>query len=525
MHGTSASWIPMVALAPIGLMLATAMASRFRPTALSSLVGWAVWVTVPVAAMLAAAVAVGGALATPALDVRGFGLSLRADALNVVLYAMVSLLGVVLVRFSRTYLEGDPRRPVFLGRLGATLGAVQLLLLAGSLPLFFAAWVVTSLALHGLLVFYPERPRARIAATKKFIVARIGDATLLLAFLLLYRAFGTADLGALLGAATEATPGAGVPGVGLSVHVAAFLLAVAALFKSAQFPTHGWLVEVMETPTPVSALLHAGILNAGPFLVLRFAAVMELAPGAAVLLVAVGGFTAVFASLVLLTQPSVKVALGYSSAAHMGFTLFVAGLGVYAAAVLHLVGHSFYKAHAFLSSGSAVDVARARHVPVPARLRSPLRIAVSFAASLVVYLAVAGVMGVQPSERPELFAVGAVIVLGLAQLLLPVLDSAATRAGAVRTALAAGVIAVAFFGMESAAHRVLEAALPVPSEPHLASLAAAVVVLLAFAGAIVAQMMLPTFESPRTRAAYVHLRNGLYANAAFDRLVGALRRA
>ncbi len=127
----------------------------------------------------------------------------------------------------------------------------------------------------------------------------------------------------------------------------------------------------METPTPVSALLHAGILNAGPFIAIRMAFVIDGANLATTLLIVVGGLTAVFASVVLLTQPSVKVALGYSSAAHMGFMLMVCGMGIYPAALLHLVAHSFYKAHAFLSSGSAIDEARAAKVALPPTTRQP----------------------------------------------------------------------------------------------------------------------------------------------------------
>ena len=135
---------------------------------------------------------------------------------------------------------------------------------------------------------------------------------------------------------------------------AAALLAIAALLKSAQFPTHGWLTEVMETPTPVSALLHAGVVNAGGFLLIRFADVMLQAPVVLAVLVMVGGFTALFGSLVMLTQSAVKTSLAWSTVAQMGFMILQCGLALFPIALLHIVAHSLYKAHAFLASGSAI---------------------------------------------------------------------------------------------------------------------------------------------------------------------------
>lgn len=295
--------LPPAALALVGILALARPGSRPQPvldgTAWASVLGLAV---APVLILLTAT-ADGGARVSPLLGAEGLGLSIRLDALSVTIFTMVALLGFVVLRFSRTYLDGDARQGAFLGRMGVTIASVQLLVLSGNLVLFVGAWIATSLSLHTLLVFYPERPAARIAARKKFIAARIGDACLIGAAVLLYDRFGTGDLGRVFELAAAA-------GADVWVEGATVLVATAALFKSAQFPTHGWLVEVMETPTPVSALLHAGILNAGPFLIMRFAGVMEAAHLAPVLLIIGGGFTALFASVVLLTQPTVKVALG-----------------------------------------------------------------------------------------------------------------------------------------------------------------------------------------------------------------------
>ncbi|MEM7676573.1 MAG: proton-conducting transporter membrane subunit, partial [Myxococcota bacterium] len=467
------AFLPLIALVYPACLIAIWLGSMLRPgrppRALKKATAAASYVGIAVAVVLSGVVATYGAMTSPLLGMEELGASVRLDALSVVIFSMVALLAVVILRFSRTYLEGDARQGVFIGRMALTIATVQVLVVSGNLALFVAAWIATSLSLHTLLVFYADRPAAVAAAKKKFIAARIGDVCLIVAAALLYGQFGTGDLGTIFSKASEVSSN-------LQLEIATGLLAIASLFKSAQFPTHGWLVEVMETPTPVSALLHAGILNAGPFLIIRFASVMTLSTSAAVCLIVMGGFTALFASIVLLTQPSVKVALGYSSAAHMGFMLFVCGLGVYPAAVLHLVAHSFYKAHAFLSSGSVVDVARAKAVRVPGRLRSPLRALASVAVATGIYWGTATLLGFTPTENVALLAVGAILVMGLTQLLVPALDSAGTAQGMARTTGLAVMVTLAFFSLEEGAHRLLVDSLPATTHPDLVIMALAGVV-------------------------------------------------
>ncbi len=143
------------------------------------------------------------------------------------------------------------------------------------------------------------------------------------------------------------------------------LLAFAAILKTAQLPLHGWLIQVMEAPTPVSALLHAGVVNMGGFVLLRVAELIGLVPSAQWLLVIVGSLTAVLAGMVMLTRISIKVRLAWSTCAQMGFMLMEIGLGLYELALLHLVAHSLYKAYAFLSSGEAVERARLHDFQAP----------------------------------------------------------------------------------------------------------------------------------------------------------------
>ena len=262
----------------------------------------------------------------------------------------------MVIHYSRNYLEGDRDQGRFIKWLCLTLACVLMLILSGHLVQFVLAWIATSLCLHRLLLFYPARPGAVLAARKKFVASRIGDLCLIAAALLLRRSCGGLDYATIFAGAAAHPDDLGAP---------ALLLTIAALLKSAQFPLHGWLLEVMETPTPVSALLHAGIINAGGFLILRFADVINTSPVALNVLIAVGGFTALFGSVVMLTQTSIKVSLAWSTIGQMGFMMAQCGLGVYSAALLHLAAHSLYKAHAFLASGGVIDLARASWLPGP----------------------------------------------------------------------------------------------------------------------------------------------------------------
>ncbi|MEM8798872.1 MAG: proton-conducting transporter membrane subunit [Pseudomonadota bacterium] len=283
------------------------------------------------------------------VTIEPLSLSLMLDRLSVSLAFMVCLVGTICISFSCRYLDGDQDQGRFLGWMSATLGSVLLLILSGSMTTLLIGWVATSLALHQLLLFYRDRPEARRVAHKKFVFARLGDVALGFAAILLIWTAGTDDISAIGAVAADHQAVAAL---------AALCLAFAALLKSAQFPTHGWLLEVMETPTPVSALLHAGIVNAGGFLLLRMSDVLITSPAVLLLLVVVGGVTALVGTLAMLTQTSIKSALAWSTVGQMGFMIMQCGFGAFTAALLHILGHSAYKAYAFLSSGGVIDRAR-----------------------------------------------------------------------------------------------------------------------------------------------------------------------
>jgi NAD(P)H-quinone oxidoreductase subunit 5 len=454
------------------------------------------------------------------IGVNQLGFSLRLDVVSVLMYSMIAIIGFIVVKFSLNYMDGDARQGRFIGRLAATIASVQLLVLSGNLALLLLSWILTSICLHRLLVFYTDRPGAIIAAKKKFIVARLGDICLLGAVVLLYFQFGTGNLEVIF---QEIKSSISLGSVNGSLEAVGLLLAFAALLKSAQFPTHGWLIEVMETPTPVSALLHAGILNAGPFLLIRMAYVMEASTYAPLLIIAIGGFTAIFASVAFLTQTSIKTALGYSSVAHMGFSLMVCGLGAYPVAMLHLVAHSFYKAHSFLSSGSIIDLKRASKVKKANRTGSPFKIAFGIVLALLVYIGFSILWGIDLQKDVALLAIGSIIVMGLATIFTAALDSDGSFKLMLRASILAIIVAAAFFTLESGMHLILSSQLPEIVGLSFIETILMSILLLAFSVVVFIQMLAPVLSAtPMYRNLAIHFRNGLYANAIFDRIVGAL---
>ncbi len=252
------------------------------------------------------------------------------DGVASLMLALVSFVGWVICRYSIRYLDGEATQGRYFRWTAFTIGAVSLMVISGNLLMFVATWVMTSLGLHQLLMHYGHRPAAKRAAWTKFTISRIGDAALVAAIVILYSEFKTldfAELFAVAGSLASVTP---------AMHVAGFLLVAGAVTKSAQFPFHTWLPQTMETPTPVSALMHAGIVNAGGYLIIRTSPLVSLTPSALTTLAIIGGVTACFAAVVMLTQTSVKKSLAYSTIAQMGFMMLQCGLGAFSAAMLHI---------------------------------------------------------------------------------------------------------------------------------------------------------------------------------------------
>jgi NAD(P)H-quinone oxidoreductase subunit 5 len=418
------------------------------------------------------------------------------DRLTAVMTVLITFLGWAVVRFSQRYLAGEPGQPRYYRWLLLTLSAVLVLVSSGHLLLLAAAWIATSLCLHQLLLQYPHRPGAVFAARKKFLVSRLGDACIAVALFLIWREHGAWELRALFSAA-NAAPG--------SFAVPAIWLALGAALKSAQVPFHSWLPDTMETPTPVSAFMHAGVVNAGGFLMIRLQPLLQGATAALALLVILGALTAAFGAVVMLTQPTVKRALAYSTIAQMGFMLLECGLGAFGLAAIHLVAHSIYKAHAFLMAGSTVGAVRRAAAP----LKTPALLGGIGVAVLAVGTAVAGFGAAGGPVFSVLLTL--TVAYGLARLWSVVWNPRMLLLG---LAGAAAWIAVGR-GVEFVARHLAPILPPIPA---LAALAAAI--LTALFGVQVC--LWRASRHAWSRRLYVHVLNGFYLGTLANRILRGL---
>lgn len=505
------------ALSALAMLLAAGLASvtpgRLPPATrriCEALALFAVAVALAVLLRLAA----GGTTTSPTIGFGGLGLSLRIDAVSAPLLLLIAFIGWVVVRYTGTYLDGEAREGRFMAWLCAALFCVMVMVTAGNLGLLVAAWIGTSVALHRLLLFYPDRPAAQRAARKQAIVARLSDGALLTAALLLWLAHDTGDIAAVLA-------GVGANGANRLDLAAATFLAVAAILKSAQFPLHGWLTEVMEAPTPVSALLHAGIVNAGGFVLIRFAELMLAAPGVLAALVIIGGLSALLGGLVMLTQPAVKTSLAWSTIAQMGFMLLQCGLGLFALALLHILAHSLYKAHAFLSSGGAVEQIAAAARPGPVAVPSLAAVGRSFLAALGIYVVIGFAFGFH-QKSPQAIALGAILIFGVAYLFAQGLATAAPRALTRQVMGYALAASISYFALHALAIGLTAGTLPPTPAPDALGWLLISTAVLSFGAVAFAQATFPLWSKhPAVTGLRVHLANGLYANALFDRLIGS----
>ncbi len=478
--------------------------------------GWRAAQAACLAALAAAAASLVAVLlgAVPAGGAAGYGV--RADRVGALVMLLVALVGWVIVRYSHTYLLGERRQAHYLRWLMATLAAVQVVVATDHILVLALAWMATSLTLHHLLTFFHERPAAVVAAHKKFIVARLADLCMGLATVLLWLAYGTPSIQAML-AQAAAAPGA----LPASVQVAVVLLACTAVLKCAQLPFHGWLIQVMEAPTPVSALLHAGVVNLGGFVLLRFAPLVSEVPAAQVLLVVVGAATAVLAALVMTTRISIKVMLAWSTCAQMGFMLMQCGLGAWDMALLHLLAHSLYKAHAFLGAGGAVrraQVAQLAGVPAGAGLAASAAGAVGGLAVVAAAVALWGAWLPGLAASPTMWVLAGIVALAVVPL-MPLVGSAPGAGAARWLRQCAGAVAVvlAYLGL----HALLGGWLGTPVAQPPAALWMGVAV--AFAALFVLQAALAA--APRGALAlrlYPWFYGGLFLDEKFNSLAFAV---
>jgi NAD(P)H-quinone oxidoreductase subunit 5 len=362
------SLLPLVlaSLVPACLIVAAFLTSRERARFLTV----TSFVTTLTAVLTYLAVALRPALAWAGYDARVTQPDsvmhdvVQLDVVSSAMFVLVSTLALVVVRYSRTYLAGQRGLDRYARYLLLTVASVSVLVTSNHLAVLVVAWFATDIGLHQLLTFFRNRRQAIIVAHKKFLLSRVADVCFVGSIVLIGAETGSLRIdivNAAVHAGGELSP---------TLHLATVLLVFGVILKSAQLPFHGWMLQVMEAPTPVSALLHAGVVNIGGFVMIRLAPLMANATIAQNILVGVGLFSTIIASLVMATRTATKSVLAWSTIGQMGFMLVQCGLGAWHLALMHLLAHSLYKGHTFLSASSVVQQWRGSHLVHSPRMRA-----------------------------------------------------------------------------------------------------------------------------------------------------------
>ncbi len=310
---------------------------------------------------------------------------LLLDPLSMAFVLLITGVGTLIHVYSMGYMEHDPRRRRFFAYLNLFVAAMLLLVLANDYLILYVGWEGVGLASYLLIGFWQHKPSAATASKKAFVVNRVGDVGMSLAIMASFAAVGTSEILAVTGSADRISTG-WLTAIGL-------LLLLAACGKSAQVPLQSWLLDAMEGPTPVSALIHAAtMVTAGVYLVVRSGPIFEGAPVAANAVIVVGAVTLVFGAIIGTAKDDIKKALAASTMSQIGYMMLAAGLGPvgYVFAIFHLLAHGFFKANLFLGSGS---VMHAMNDEVDMRVYGALRRVMpwTFVTFTAGYLAILGI--------------------------------------------------------------------------------------------------------------------------------------
>jgi NADH-quinone oxidoreductase subunit L len=283
--------------------------------------------------------------------------------LNALMLVIVTLVSLLVHIYSKGYMENDERITVFFGYISLFTFAMLGLVISSNLLQLYVFWELVGVCSFLLIGFWYQKPEARAAAKKAFIVTRIGDVGLFIALLLLFWYMPGHNLDfAAIHNAFQGTPAieAGV------VTCIAILIFVGAAGKSGQFPLHVWLPDAMEGPTPISALIHAAtMVAAGVYLVARTYDIFLASETALTVVLVTGAFTALFAATIGMAQDDIKRILAFSTVSQLGYMMMAMGLGTwmaYSAGIFHLLTHAFFKALLFLGAGSVIHAVHTQNI-------------------------------------------------------------------------------------------------------------------------------------------------------------------
>ncbi|MCM3586891.1 NADH-quinone oxidoreductase subunit L [Mesobacillus maritimus] len=281
----------------------------------------------------------------------------EVNQLNALMLVIVSLVSFLVHTYSKGYMHGDERFPVFYAYLGLFTFAMLGLVLSPNLLQTYIFWELVGVGSFLLIGFYFHKDSAKAAAKKAFIMTRIGDVGLLIGMILLFWQTGSFEYDEIF-ASVQAGEVSGT-----MITLTSILIFVGAVGKSGQFPLHTWLPDAMEGPTPVSALIHAAtMVAAGVYLVATMFPVFAASETAMATVAIVGAVTAIFAATIGLTQTDIKRVLAYSTVSQLGYMMLALGAAGYVAGVFHLMTHAFFKALLFLAAGSVIHAVHTQDI-------------------------------------------------------------------------------------------------------------------------------------------------------------------
>ena len=312
--------------------------------------------------------------------------ALQLDQLSLSFVLLITSVGSLIHIYSLGYMEHDANRRKFFAYLNLFFAAMLTLVLANNYLLLYVGWEGVGLASYLLIGFWQHKPSAATAAKKAFVVNRVGDLGLSIAIMLMFTTFGTVTFLGVSEAAPKFEGDNVLTWIGLA-------LLLAAAGKSAQFPLQSWLLDAMEGPTPVSALIHAAtMVTAGVYLIARSHAIYDIAPTAQLAVIIIGGITLLMGAIIGTAKDDIKKGLAGSTMSQIGYMILGVGLGPvgYVFALFHLITHGFFKAGMFLGAGS---VMHGMHDNVNMRRYGALRksMAITYATFGLGYLAILGI--------------------------------------------------------------------------------------------------------------------------------------
>jgi len=310
---------------------------------------------------------------------------LRIDQLSICFVLLITGVGSLIHIFAVGYMSHDPERRRFFGYMNLFVASMLLLVLADNYLALYVGWEGVGLTSYLLIGFWQYKPAAAVAAKKAFVANRVGDLGMSIAIMLMFATFGSVTFSGVFGQVGHASQGV-TTALGL-------LLLLGACGKSAQLPLQSWLLDAMEGPTPVSALIHAAtMVTAGVYLIVRSGPIFDLSPNARLLVTIVGAATLLFGAIISCAKDDIKKALAGSTMSQIGYMMLAAGLGPrgYAFAIGLLLAHGFFKAGLFLGAGS---IKHEMNDEVDMRRFGGLRtvMPITFATFGIGYLAIIGV--------------------------------------------------------------------------------------------------------------------------------------